>query len=80
MWLRDAIAAPQSKNAVCANIKRSRYFHQTLNFWSFHSILKGCMYNMFYIKDTPLSYGKTLIFCKFLQEFSSGKESTLRLI
>ena len=54
--------AIQSKNAVCANIKhRPRYFYYTANFWSIHFHTESLYVHMFYMEDTPFSYGRALI-------------------
>ena len=68
-------SAPQSKNAVPTNIKHSRYIHLMSNFSSIHFHTKSCMYIMFNIVDTSFSYGRLLIVCSSLQEFSKTKES-----
>ena len=72
-------AAVQSKNAVCASVKLSRYFHETYNSLQSTPMLKGCIYTCFDIVDTAFSYERELIICTFLQNFS-GKESNLQLI
>ncbi len=56
------VSVPQSKNAVCANIKYTRYFplHAKISGQS-TSILKDCI--MFHIVDTSFSYGRALIAC-----------------
>ncbi len=55
--------AVPSKNAVSANIKHSRYFHQTSNFWSIHYYGKRLYVHMFNAVDTAFSYGRALIVC-----------------
>ena len=45
-------SAPQSKNAVLANIKYSRYIHLMLNFLSIYFHTKRLYVNMFDIVDT----------------------------
>ncbi len=54
--------APQSKNAVSIDIKYNTSSKHQISGQS-TSILKGCMYIMFYIVDTPFSYGRELIVC-----------------
>ncbi len=70
------MSAPQSKNAVSTNIKHSRYIHLMSNFSSIHFHAKRLYVHMFDIVDTPFSYGRGLITCYSLQEFSKTKEST----
>ncbi len=75
------MSVPQSKNAVCANLKHiveTSIKHQI----SGQSILmvKGCWYIMSGIVDTPFIYGRALITCESLLEFSKAKESTLHVI
>ncbi len=63
-------------NAVSTN---SRYIHLMSNFSSIHFHAKR-LYVLFAIVDTPFSYGRGLIVCSSLQEFSTTKESTLHVI
>ncbi len=49
------ISAPQSKNAVCASTKHSRYFFQST------FMLKSCMCIMFDMVDTVLNIDCLLI-------------------
>ena len=72
-----ACAALQSKNAVCAFIKHSRYFHLMHNYISIHSHAKKLYLHMSDIVDTAFSYERELIICTFLQDFSTGKGSSL---
>ncbi len=58
-----ANSAVPSKNAVSANIKHSRYFHYTSNFFQSTTVVKGCMYIMFNVVDTAFSYGRALFVC-----------------
>ncbi len=51
-------SALQSKNAVSTSIKYNQQISRQST-----SILKGCMYIMFYKVDTPFSYGRGLIVC-----------------
>ncbi len=48
------IFALQSKNAVWANMKHSRYFHLTSNFWSIHTHGKKGDVQTFGIVEIPL--------------------------
>ncbi len=73
-------SVPQSKNTISTNIKHSRYFHLMSNFWSFHYCGKRLYIHMSDIVGTPFSYGRELIVCSSLQEFSKTKESTLHVI
>ncbi len=74
------ISAPQSKNAVSTNIKHRRYIHLMSNFLSIHFYTRRLYVHMFDLVDTPFSYGRGLIVCSSLQEFSKTKESTLHVI
>ena len=67
------------KNAVCALINHSN-FHLAYNFSSIHSRAKKLYPHKFDIVDTALSYGRELIVCSFLQDFSTGKQSNLQLM
>ena len=67
----------QSKNAVCAFIKHSRYPHPTYKFFSIHSHAEKLYTHTFDIVDTSFTYEKEFIVCSFLQEFSEGKRSSL---
>ena len=73
-------SAPQSKNAVCANIKDSSSIHLMSNFWSIHFHAQRLYVHMFDIVDILFSYERVLIICQFLQEFSKAKGSTLCVI
>ena len=73
--------APQSKNTVMCKYKTladTSIKHHISGLSTF--ILKGCIYIMFDVLDTPFSYGRALILSQFLQEFSKAKESTLHVI
>ena len=75
------ISVPQSKNAVSTNTNHSRYIQLMSNFSTIHFHTKKvvCTY-MFDIVDTPFIYGRGLIVCSSLHEFSKTKESTLHVI
>ena len=73
-------SASQSKNAVSRNIKQSRYIHLMSNFSSISFHIERLYVHMFDIVDTPFSYGRGLIVCSSLQEFSKTKESILHMI
>ena len=73
-------SAPQSKNAVSTIYKQSRYIHLMSNLSSIHFHTKRLYVHMFDIVDTSFSYGRGLIVCSSLQEFSKTKESTLCVI
>ncbi len=77
MW---HISASQSKNTVSTNIKHSRYIHLMSNILSIHFHTKRFYVHMFDIVDTLFSYGRGLIICSSLQEFSKTKESTPHVI
>ena len=49
-------AAVPSKNTASADIKHSRYFHKTSNFWSIHYCGKRLYVRMFHIVDTAFRY------------------------
>ncbi len=70
------ISVPQSKNAVSTNLRYSRYIHLMSNFSSIHFHTKRLYEHMFDIVDTAFSYGRELIVCLSLQEFSKTKENT----
>ena len=74
----EGIAAVQSKNAVCAFTKHSRYFHSTYYFTSIHSHAKKLYLHMFDIVDTAFDFERKLIICSFLQDFPKGKGSSLQ--
>ena len=78
------ITAVQSKNAVCAFIKHSRYFDLTYTFTSIHSHAKKLYLPMlqqtYDIVDTAFSYEIELIVCSFLPDYSKGKGSSVQLI
>ncbi len=44
------------------------------------TVVKGCMYIMFAMVDTPFSYGRALIVCLFLQEYFKVEEGSLHEI
>ncbi len=52
-----------SKNTVSANIKHSRYFFVTFNFWSIYYYGIRFYIHMFDMVDTAFSYGRALIVC-----------------
>ncbi len=75
------MSAPQSKNAVSANIKHSStYIHLMSNFLSIHFHTKRLYVHMFDKVDTSFSYGGVLIVCLSLQEFSKTKQSPVCVI
>ena len=59
-------SAPESKNAVCAFIKQSEYFHVTYDSTSIHSHATKLYVHMFDIVDTAL-VNRILISAGFLQ-------------
>ena len=73
-------SAIKSKNAVCAFMKHSRYFHLMYNFTSIQSLAKKFVFTHVYRIDTACSYKRELIICLFLKGFSKGKGSSVQLI
>ncbi len=72
------IPAVQSKNAVSANIKHGRYFHQTSIFWAIYYLWYKKLYvHMVDMVDTVFSYGRALIVCYSLHESSKVIECSL---
>ncbi len=56
-------SAALSKNTLSANIKHSRYFHLTSNFWSIHFHAKRLYVHIFDMVDTFFSYWRASIVC-----------------
>ncbi len=75
--VHNPYAAVLCKNAVSANTKHGRYFHQTSHFRSIHNCSKRLYVHMFDVVDTAFSYGRALIICLLVQESSKVKESSL---
>ena len=70
------MAASQSKNAISAKIKHSRYFLKR-QISGHSSTVEKVICIMLGMLDTAFGYVRALIVCKFLQESFKVKESSL---